>query len=396
LAAPKIESVVVEWTDTNIRNDTFEGTARELLRVGFWHNHPMADVLFNPLAKPGKNDYGNLYIGVGDGGVGEEPGPADVLPGQLNNLMGKIVRITPDINLHPKDMLSANGRYRIPSTGPDPNPFISVPGALPEIFAYGLRNPHRLDWDIPTNTLIVNNIGVNYWEEVNIITKGAHYGYPAREGNEEFFVKSAGKTGSLMSPQVPFPAQDLIHVDGLSEPVVPVYPAAVYSHQDGDAIGSGFVYRGKLLPQLRGKYIFNDIPTARIFYADLNEMIATHGQRNHQAQIHEIQIEYKSPYDTSNKSAVKSRMYTIVAEAYAHKGGKPPDGQVLPGGSLMTTGWKDAAKTQPKTDPEGVPYGGGRADIRLAMGGEGELYVLSKGDGMIRKLTSFITPPPTK
>jgi hypothetical protein len=89
-------------------------------------------------------------------------------------------------------------------------------------------------------------------------------------------------------------------------------------------------------------------------------------------------------------------MYSIVAETYAHKGGKPPDGQVLPGGSLMTTGWKDAAKTQPKTDPEGVPYGGGRADIRLAMGGDGELYVLSKGDGMIRKLASIVTPPPAK
>ena len=75
-----------------------------------------------------------------------------------------------------------------------------------------------------------------------------------------------------------------MHVDGLDEPVAPVYPAAVYSHQDGDSIGSGFVYRGKLMPQLRGKYIFNDMTTGRIFYADLAEMIATHGQRNHQAQ----------------------------------------------------------------------------------------------------------------
>ncbi len=70
-------------------------------------------------------------------------------------------------------------------------------------------------------------------------------------------------------------------MDGLPEPVTPLYPAAVYSHQEGDSIGNGFVYRGKLMPQLRGKYIFNDMTTGRIFYVDLDEMLATHGERNH-------------------------------------------------------------------------------------------------------------------
>src|SRR5271169_1165425 len=121
-----LESVLVEWTDTNIRNATFEGTARELLRIGFDRNHPTDDTIFNPLAKPGSGDYGNLYIGVGDGAQGETPGPSHTIPQQLNTLLGKILRITPDINLHPKDMLSGNGRYRIPSTGPDPNPFVNV------------------------------------------------------------------------------------------------------------------------------------------------------------------------------------------------------------------------------------------------------------------------------
>jgi hypothetical protein len=168
----------------------------------------------------------------------------------------------------------------------------------------------------------------------------------------------------------------------------------VYSHQEGDVIGSGVVYRGKLMPQLRGKYIFNDITTARIFYADLGEMLASHGQRNHQAQIHEIQIMYKSPYDTSNSTAVKRRMYDILADTYKQKGGTPAENRVLPGSSAATTGWKDAAKTQPKTDPEGVPYGGGRADIRIVAGDDGELYVLCKADGMIRKMVSVVTPPP--
>jgi hypothetical protein len=168
----------------------------------------------------------------------------------------------------------------------------------------------------------------------------------------------------------------------------------VYSHWEGDAIGSGFVYRGKLMPQLRGKFIFNDMTTGRIFYADLDEMIATRGLRNHQAPIHELQIMYKSPYDASAQTAVKRRMFDVVAETYAHKGGTPGQDRVLPGAAAATTGWRDPDHKQPKADPEGAPYGGGRADIRIAMGGDGEVYVLSKSDGMIRKMAAVVTPPP--
>jgi hypothetical protein len=388
-----LESVLMEWTDTNIRNDTFEGSARELLRVGYDRNHPMADLIFNPLVKPGQDDYGNLYVSVGDGASGETPGPAHTLPQQLDNFMGKILRITPDINLHPKDKLGPNGRYRIPSTGPDPNPFVSIASARGEIYAYGLRNPHRMNWDAVSKTLLVNDIGLHFWEEVDIVSKGANYGYSEREGDEQLFVDSAGKTGSLMNPPVTFPDRDLLHVDGIDEPVAPLYPAAVYSHWEGDSIGSGFVYRGKQMPQLRGKYIFNDMTTGRIFYVDLAEMIATRGQRNQQAQIHELQINFKSPYDSANQNAVKRRMFDIVAETYSHKGGTPAQDRLLPGAAGATTGWRDPEHTQPKADAEGVPYGGGRADVRIAMGGDNELYVLSKSDGMIRKLAAVMTPP---
>jgi hypothetical protein len=388
-----LESVLVEWTDSNIRNVTFEGIARELLRVGYDRNHPMDDTIFNPLAKPGSSDYGNLYIGVGDGAQGETPGPSHTIPQQLNSLLGKILRITPDTNLRPKDMMSPNGRYRIPSTGPDPNPFLNVLGARPEVYAYGLRHPHRFEWDAATKTFLVLDIGLHYWEEIDIVAKGANYGYPEREGNEQLFVDDAGKTGSLMTPPVAFPDRDLLHVDGVEEPVVPIYPAAVYTHWEGDSIGSGFVYRGKLMPQMRGKFIFNDMTTGRIFYTDLDEMIATRGQRNHQAQIHELQIMYKSPYDASAQTAVKRRMFDVVAESYTHKGGTPAQDRVLPGAAGATTGWRDPDHKQPKADAEGVPYGGGRADVRMAEGGDGEIYVLSKSDGMIRKMTSVVTPP---
>ena len=300
------ESVLVEWTDTNIHNVTFEGTAREILRIGFDRNHPMDDTIFNPLAKPGTPDYGNLYIGVGDGAQGETPGPSHTLPQQLDTFMGKILRITPDISLRPKDKLSENGRYRIPTAGPDPNPFVTVAIARPEIFAYGLRHPHRLAWDAVSKTMIVNDIGLHDWEEVDIVTKGANYGYSEREGDEQVFVDKAGQTGSQMAPAVAFPERDLLKVEGLNELVAPVYPAAIYSHQEGDSIGSGFVYRGKLMPQLRGKYIFNDMTTGRIFYSDLSEMIATHGERTKQAKIHELQMVYKSADATTGQSAAKS------------------------------------------------------------------------------------------
>src|SRR3981189_1796911 len=165
-----LESVLIEWTDTNIRNDTFEGSARELLRVGFDRNHPMADLIFNPLVRTGQDDYGNLYVSVGDGASGETPGPAHTLPQQLDTFMGKILLTPPDINLHPQDKLGPNGRYRIPSTGSDPNPFVSIANARGEIYAYGLRNPPRVNWDIASKTLLVNDIGLHDWEKINIVT----------------------------------------------------------------------------------------------------------------------------------------------------------------------------------------------------------------------------------
>src|SRR5205823_720058 len=81
------EAVLIEWTDSNITNSTFEGTARELLRVGFYTViHPMGDLLFNPLALAGDADYGNLYIANGDGGAGETSGAEHTIPQRLDAL----------------------------------------------------------------------------------------------------------------------------------------------------------------------------------------------------------------------------------------------------------------------------------------------------------------------
>ncbi len=87
-------------------------------------------------------------------------------------------------------------------------------------------------------------------------------------------------------------------------------------------------------------------------------------------------------------------MYDIVADAFAHKDGIPNPNTVLPEGSRTTGGWRGKIFMPAKADPYGVMYGGGRADVRLSMGGDGEIYVLSKSDGMIRKLTAVVTAPP--
>jgi hypothetical protein len=384
------QAVLVEWTDTNRDNSTFEGTAREILRVGFNTNiHPMGDLLFNPLAQPGDADYGNLYLAMGDGGAGERAGDTHTIPQRLDALPGKILRITPDVTLRPGDDLSQNGRYRIPTTGSDLNPFVSLSltDLKKEIFAYGFRNPHRMSWDPVSNKLIVTDIGLHSWEEVNIITKGANYGYAEREGIEQVFVGGTnnGKTGSQTSPPTPFPDPDSLTVTGIVTPITPVYPVAQYSHEDGDAISSGFVYRGSLIPELSGKYIFGDISTARLFFADLTDMIANDdGERTSLAAIHELQVVFDSPYGNPGQGPVARRLFDIVADEYANKGGSASSNSGLPGGGSnhITSG----------DDPDGIPYGGGRADIRLALDAKGEIYILSKSDGMIRQLLAAVAP----
>jgi hypothetical protein len=369
------ESVLVEWTDTNVNNATFEGTARELLRVGFNSNiHPMGDLLFNPLAQPGDSDYRNLYIANGDGGAGENSSTRTI-PQRLDALQGKILRITPDITLRPADELSVNGRYRIPTTGSDPNPFVSLSlsGLKKEIYAYGFRNCHRISWDIISNRIIEDDIGLHSWEEVNIIHKGANYGYSEREGTEQLFVGGTnnGKTGSQVG--IAFPTNDTLTVSGLASPVTPLYPVAQYSHADGDAIASGFVYRGSLMPHLYGKYIFGEITTGRLLYCDFAEMLARDdGVRTTVAAVHELQIVFNGQ---------QRRLFDVIANEYRARGGT--SGTALPGSALATG----------RSDIDGIPYGGGRADIRLAVDSDGELYVLSKSDGMVRKLTAVLSPP---
>jgi glucose/arabinose dehydrogenase len=198
-----------------------------------------------------------MYVGAGDSGSGEQRDVRRLTPQRLDDLNGKILRIVPDLREHTAtSTVSANGRYRIPRD----NPFVGVAGARPEIWAVGLRNPHRLAWDVDppgTARLLAFNIGLTSWETVVIVKKGANYGYPLREGPQA--MTSAGMTPVPVPDVIPWQISDTV----AHGTVTPTYPVIAYPHTPagGDAIASGFVYRGRRVPALRGKLVFGDITT---------------------------------------------------------------------------------------------------------------------------------------
>ena len=341
--------VLIEWKDRNPANGTFEGTARELLRLQHpLPQHPLGEMTFNPAARPGDDDWRVMYLGAGDSGSGEQRDSRRLNPQRLDTLVGKILRIVPDLREHTKtSTVSENGRYRIPND----NPFSTVDGARKEIWAYGLRNPHRLIWDVDpaqprSATLLAFNIGLVTWETVVVIHKGANYGYPLREGTQSM---------SPTNGMGPLPADDIIpiHVsDTVTRGTVkPTYPVIQYSHNrevGGDAIANGFVYRGKLIPALRDKLVFGDITTGRIWYANRADVLAADdGNPTTVAPIYEME----------------AGLRRITEETYRERGGK---GEALPGMAMVA--------------------GRGRVDVRFAVDNDGELYILTKSDGMIRKV----------
>jgi hypothetical protein len=364
------EGVLIEWTDTSTSNMTFEGTARELMRVRLnTRSHPMGEVTFNPFARAGDPDWRVLYAEVGDGASGESRIVAiRNNPQRLDNLVGKIIRIIPDLDEHTTtSTVSPNGRYRIPND----NPFVKTKGARPEIWAYGLRNPHRLSWGPdPANPrggkLVANSVGYRTWETVNVIERGSNHGWPYREGNQ---VLSPDQRSHGPLPDVDrIPTQ--IGEEISDEVVTPKYPVIQYGHDPagGDAIGSGYVYSGKLIPGLRGKYIFGDITTGRFWYADYKEMLATDadGNANTLAKYYDVKFVWDDPNDSPDVGKqVFDTMFPINEVTYHFRGGKE----------------EHLASRQRVANQ-------GRADARFAIDHDGELYIYSKSDGVIRQVVA--------
>ena len=301
------DSVIREWTVNDPNADVFSGSSREVFRIGqFAPNHNIGTIAFNPHADARSTDYGMLYVCLGDGGAAHDPrdyGQSLAVP------QAAILRIDP---------LAGDGTkgYGIP---PD-NPFVGREGVAPEIWAYGLRHPQHFSWDTD-GRLFIGDIGQNQVEEVNLGVAGANYGWRLREGT----FASGYAVGAGPGPVYPRPSQDESFV----------YPVAQYDHDEGNAIGGGFVYRGEAIPELRGKYVFAEFPRGRLFAIDADAL-----DPGQPVEITEIRL--------------------VI-------GGNEQD----------------------LVDVAGFPntYGpGNRVDLRLGIDSAGELYLLTKGDGWIRKL----------
>jgi hypothetical protein len=243
-----LQWVLCEWKITDPKASAFKGSCRELMRIDMVTGiHGVQEIIFNPLSKPGNEDYGKLYIGVGDGGSAENG--YLFLTHHPDKIWGSILRIDP------LGKNSSNGQYGIP----EQNPFAASTDlqAVREIYAYGFRNPNLITWT-KNGQMLSTNIGQSNIEAIDIIRKGQNYGWPIREGR--FAVHPDDDINKIYV----LPANDSSsHI---------TYPVAVFDHDEGNAIAGGFEYEGKDIPELRGKYIFGDIPAGRLFYVNVSDL----------------------------------------------------------------------------------------------------------------------------
>jgi len=239
-----LQWVLCEWKSSDPGAPFFKGSCRELLRIDMVSGiHGVQEIIFNPLARPGNEDYGQLYIGVGDGGSVEND--YAFLTQHPGKIWGTILRIDP------LGTNSANGQYGIPAR----NPFIKNQDSntVHEIYAAGFRNPNRITW-LQHGEMLTTNIGQANIEGIDIVLKGRDYGWPNREGR--FLMRP----DSNMNNIYPLPANDSIfHF---------TYPAAAFDHDEGKAIEGGFEFEGRSIPELKGKFLFGDIPTGRLFFVN--------------------------------------------------------------------------------------------------------------------------------
>ncbi len=307
--AERTHTVIMEWRATDPRHEEFYGTSREVLRIV--QNEPRHGgqlIEFNRSAVQGTNDYGVLYLSIGDSEV--SPYFSNVAQ-MLEYPQGKILRIIPNLS-DERGQLSANGKYRIP----DDNPFVgAADGALGEIYAYGFRNPMRFDWDPVTGKMLAVNVGEKNLEEVELVEPGNNYGWNIREGTFAF---------DKGTPDDVYPLPEMDHQKL-------TYPVAQYDHDDGFAIMGGFIYRGSAVPGLNGSYVFGDIVEGHLFHVKVDDLAL--GQ---QATIHAL---------------------TLLDE----------NGTEIAFNDLI---------------------GAERGDLRFGLAADGEIFIMSKQDGVIRRLIS--------
>lgn len=254
-----LQWVLSEWRTEKPGSFPFSGTSRELLRINMVSGiHGVQEIAFNPTVKPGDEDFGMLYIAVGDGGsvengyiwLADNPGTA----------WGKILRIDP------QGRNSANGKYGIPPA----NPFVRNGQGLGEVVVSGFRNPHRITW-LRDGRMLATNIGHQHIEALYLVSPGQFCGWPIREGS--FVINPFGD----MDKVYPLPEDDSTAQVN--------YPVAEYDHDEGNAISGGYEYLGNDVPELVGKFVFGDIVHGRLFYLETADL-----QRGKRAAIKEWRV----------------------------------------------------------------------------------------------------------
>jgi len=203
-----------------------EKTERVLLEVPLinW-NHHGGNIVFGP--------DGYLYIGVGDTSKRND----EKRMAQLNAVMvGKVLRI--DVNSRD------HGAYGIPAD----NPFADGVDALPQIYAYGIRNPWGMSFD-DKGRFWLADVGQDLWEEINLIEKGGNYGWSYREGSRQFALRT----------------------DTPPEGAKLIDPIFEYNHGEGLSITGGIIYKGKALPELAGSYIYGDFVIGKVWALSVDD-----------------------------------------------------------------------------------------------------------------------------
>jgi len=311
---PTHDTVLLEWTARTPGAASYDGGApRTLFRLRQpFANHNAGHLAFNPLAAPGSPEFGLLYVTIADGGSGGDPFN---MAQNLGSAFGKMFRIDP------MGRSSRNQQYGIPPG----NPFVKRPGALPEIYAYGLRNGQRFTWDPKNGNLFLADIGQNIVEKVTLVPAGANLGWNVWEGSYKFVgpqaVEAEGRRGD---PTVTYPIVEYGQIDPLL--------------QRQSAASGLVVYRGSQIPQIANLVLFTDVPSGEVFCFSADNL-----PQGGQTPIRRVLL----------RSDGGDRTVLQVIQEMNEAQGKAP---------------------------------ARRADLRLSMGLDNQVFLLNKGDGVIRRL----------
>ncbi|MEX0585308.1 MAG: PQQ-dependent sugar dehydrogenase, partial [Pirellulales bacterium] len=228
----KKKNRIVRYTVTKEAPRRVDPDTRHLVIEYESNGHNGGEMAFGP--------DGYLYISSGDGTSDSD---GDVTGQDISDLVSGVLRIDPERNdperKNTEGKKGAVGHYFVPRD----NPFLHIPDARPELWAYGFRNPWRLTFDRKTGDQWVGDIGQDLWEMVHVVQRGNNFGWSVREGNHPFHaLRTPGPT-----------------------PISP--PTIEHPHSEARSITGGIVYYGDRFPDLKGAYLYGDYSTGKIWGA---------------------------------------------------------------------------------------------------------------------------------